>query len=122
MDHHTIYLVRESPGPQYYDGYNDVAWLPLARNILSVTWYSTVIHEAEMALNTKFAWWDDGVHDYDVETVFLHQNGHVVGLGHSSDASAVMYPTYQGIQRNLVNDDCEGVTYLYDTGVTGIVS
>jgi hypothetical protein len=111
-------LVRECPGPQTYDGNNDVAWLALGGCCtLGVTWYGTGPSgpEADMALNTKFTWSTSGG-DYDVETVFLHENGHVAGLGHSSDPSAVMYPSYHGVLRELQCDDINGITSLYPNG------
>lgn len=118
-------LVRESPGRQYFDGLNDVAWMRLQRGILGVTWYSeTELYgpEADMALNTIYAWSVDNTPGtYDIETVFLHENGHVVGLGHSDVAEAVMYTPYQVLRRSLANDDKEGVTYLYDSQITGVV-
>lgn len=114
-------LVRGG-GPQYFDGLNDVAWMRLGGNTLGVTWYSTTIDEADMALNPKFAWANDGVSDFDAQAVFLHENGHVVGLGHSDDINAVMYPYYQGVDRDLDTDDIEGATYLYDSNITGSVS
>ena len=80
-------LVRECQGPQVFDGFNDVAWLELRGCCtLRVTWFGTSMDEADMALNTKFNW----TNDYDPETVFLHENGHVVGLGHSNVVGAVM--------------------------------
>ena len=115
-------LVRECKGPQKFDGNNDVAWLQLAGNVLGVTWFSSSIDEADIALNTNFDWANDGVSDFDTETVFLHENGHVVGLGHSNDAGSVMQPIYDGVDRDLGTDDNEGATYLYDSDVTGSVS
>ena len=117
-------LVRECKGPQKFDGNNDVAWLQLAGNILGVTWFSSSIDEADIALNTNFTW-NDGctnVHDsFDVQTVFLHENGHTVGLGHSDDAGSVLQPVYHGANCDLGTDDNEGATYLYDSDVTGSV-
>lgn len=111
-------LVRECPGPQSFDGNNDVAWLGLQRNVLGVTWYSTTIGESDMALSTSFNW----ATDFDAETVFLHENGDVVGLGHSSLVAAVMYPSYQEGRLTLHQDDKDGATFLYDSAVTGSVS
>ena len=106
-------LVRECPGPQSYDGFNDVAWLPLSGCCtLGVTWYSTSIDEADMALNTKFPWATNG-ENYDVETVYLHENGHVAGLGHSDIEEAVMYAYYSGLRRVLDPDDIAGIIHLY---------
>ena len=107
-------LVRESPGSQYLDGNNDVGWLLLGGSTLGVTWYTTrAPYEADMALNINFSWSNNGVDDYDMETVFLHENGHVVGLGHSGDPAAVMYPYYGGIQRVPGTDDVAGISALY---------
>ena len=39
-----------------------------------------------------------------METVLLHEAGHVVGLSHSDDTSAVMYSTYHGWRRALQAD------------------
>lgn len=106
-------MVRECRGPQVYDGSNDVGWLALGGCCtLGVTWYSTTRDEADMVLNTKFPWSTTGG-KYDLETVFLHENGHVAGLGHSSVVAAVMYNSYQGIRRVLHTDDINGITALY---------
>jgi hypothetical protein len=115
-------LVRECKGPQLYDGNNDVGWLRLGPRTLGVTWFGTSTDEADMALNTRFNWANDGTSDYDVETVLLHENGHVVGLGHSDTAGAVMEPVYAGVRQALHQDDEEGTTFLYDSAITGSVS
>ena len=107
-------LVQECRGPQKFDGNNDVAWLALRdANTLGVTWTGTTTDEADMALNTNFPWATDGVNNFDVETVYLHENGHVVGLGHSEDITAIMYPSYQALNRVLQQDDIDGITFLY---------
>jgi len=107
-------LVDECPGGQFFDGNNDVAWVDLAgSNILGVTWYGLSTDEADMALNTDFTWATDGTNHYDIETVMLHENGHVLGLGHSSYSQAVMYSSYHGVLRVLHSDDIAGVSSLY---------
>jgi hypothetical protein len=83
-----------------------------------VTWFDTSAHEADMALNTKFPWSTDGVHDYDVQTVFLHEEGHVAGLGHSTYTTAIMYPSYSGVRQVLGPDDIAGIQSLYPDGAT----
>ena len=107
-------LVQECRGPQKFDGHNDVAWVNLRdSNWLGVTWSGTTTDEADMALNTDFHWATDGVTNFDIETVFLHENGHVVGLGHSEYITAIMYPSYQAPNRVLQPDDIDGITFLY---------
>ena len=118
-------LVRECPGPQFFDGFNDVAWLKLRGGVLGVTWFGTSTDEADIALSTRFSWNDgcvDVADSFDAETVFLHENGHVVGLGHSDDLGSVMQRFYHGADCDLGTDDQEGATFLYDTDITSSVS
>ncbi len=109
-------IVRECPGKQFSDGFNDVAWLPLkGKNTLAVTWFNTNTVEADIAMNTKFDWATDGINHFDAETVFLHENGHVVGLGHSDVTGAVMEAVYAGFRISLHSDDICGIQQLYGT-------
>jgi hypothetical protein len=52
---------------------------------------------------------------YDIETIALHEIGHLLGLAHSSVAGAVMFPTVSANSTNrvLVADDLEGIRRLY---------
>jgi hypothetical protein len=109
-------LVRECPGQQRNDRLNDVGWARLASGILGVTWNTTTIHEADMAINTRYAWSTGCVarpNAFDLESVYLHENGHVAGLGHSTDVNAVMYPSYQTARCVLAQDDKNGIAALY---------
>jgi Matrixin len=109
-------LVKECPGPQVFDRFNDVGWSRLSGSTLGVTWFSTTIDEADMAINTRFPW-STGCTQvpgrFDLQTVFLHENGHVAGLGHSSDINAVMYPSYTTARCALGQDDINGLNSLY---------
>ena len=109
-------LVQECPGAQVKDPYNDVGWLALGGNTLGVTWYTTSDPEADMALNTRFTWKNtcgSGGSGYDVETVFLHENGHVAGLDHVNRADSVMYPSYQSPRCTLYDYDKRSIANLY---------
>lgn len=55
----------------------------------------------------------------DLETVALHEIGHVLGLNHSDDTSAVMYAYYSGIHRTLELDDITGIIDLYSFKING---
>ena len=52
---------------------------------------------------------------YDVETIALHEIGHLLGLQHSSVGGAVMFPTVSSnwTNRALTADDIEGIRRLY---------
>jgi hypothetical protein len=113
-------IVLECPGPQVLDRRNDVGWLPLPPNTLGVTW-STIggWDEADMALSTRVPWsagCTDIAGSFDVQTVLLHENGHVAGLGHASSPSSVMYPSYLGARCSLGPLDQQAISALYPQG------
>uniref|UniRef100_A0A0E0MAM3 Peptidase metallopeptidase domain-containing protein n=1 Tax=Oryza punctata TaxID=4537 RepID=A0A0E0MAM3_ORYPU len=49
----------------------------------------------------------------DLESVAVHEIGHVLGLGHSSSKSSVMYKHYREGKVCLTDDDVNGVQELY---------
>ncbi|GMI77913.1 matrix metalloproteinase [Hibiscus trionum] len=51
----------------------------------------------------------------DLETVAVHEIGHLLGLGHSSVEDAIMYPTVTSRTRKveLGDDDIQGIQSLY---------
>lgn len=53
----------------------------------------------------------------DLESVAIHEIGHILGLGHSSVEEAIMYPTISARTRkvNLADDDINGIQNLYGT-------
>lgn len=119
-------LVDECSGPQQLDGFNDVTFLAIKGPCnavfgctIGVTWYDIVSDEADMAVTTKIAW-NDGCQDLpgslDVQTVIGHENGHVAGLGHSTDPNSIMFTPYSDFQCALGNDDIAGVSALYPAG------
>ena len=109
-------LLSGCPGRQRFDGENGVGWARLQNGTLGVTVYSTSIDEADMGINTRYPW-NLGCQElpasYDLQTVMLHENGHVVGLDHSSDTNAVMYPSYRQADCTLGQDDINGIRSIY---------
>jgi hypothetical protein len=53
----------------------------------------------------------------DLYTVVLHETGHALGLGHSDQPGAVMYPYYR-FAYGLTSDDIAGIQDLYGSPVT----
>ncbi|KAJ9683510.1 hypothetical protein PVL29_019191 [Vitis rotundifolia] len=51
----------------------------------------------------------------DLETVALHEIGHLLGLQHSSVQNAIMFPTISsGVTKGLHDDDIQGIRALYN--------
>jgi matrixin len=110
-------LVKQCAGPQVNDGNNDVGWAGLGGQTLGVTWFTPSSPEADMALNAHFAWkstcGSSGGSGYDVETVILHENGHVAGLDHANRTDSVMFPSYQAPRCTLFDYDKRSLANLY---------
>jgi len=99
-----------------YNGLNTVCWKNEGATGTLATaywWYwisNNIIFEADMVFNDYYPWSTSGS-DYDIETVALHEFGHLVGLAHSS--TGIMYPYYSGIQRSIDSDARAGFLALY---------
>lgn len=66
--------------------------------------------------NTEHVWADGSqVGAFDVETVALHEIGHILGLAHSSVAGSVMFASVSSnsTKRVLTADDLAGIRSLY---------
>jgi hypothetical protein len=61
--------------------------------------------------------WVDGAVDssFDIETIGLHELGHILGLHHSTVEGSVMYPRVAAnlLNRSLTEDDRNGIRNLY---------
>ena len=110
-------IVQECPGPQRLDGFNDVGWARLSRGVLGVTWsVISGVDEADMALSTRVPWHTGCTTvpgSFDAQTVLLHENGHVAGLGHATSTASVMFPFYQGARCSLDLLDQQAIRTLY---------
>ena len=54
----------------------------------------------------------------DIESIALHEIGHLLGISHSTVSTAVMYPYYSNIKRELDSDDVEAIWNLYGYNCT----
>jgi hypothetical protein len=66
--------------------------------------------------------WVDGAvaNGFDIETIALHEIGHLLGLAHTNVSGAVMFPTVSANHTNLTlqQDDLDGIRSLYPTLVS----
>ncbi|WP_437590449.1 matrixin family metalloprotease [Sorangium sp. So ce1000] len=80
------------------------------------------IFDADMVFNdVGFCWNDTGNGGcVDTQSIATHEEGHFLGLNHSSDRNATMTPYYVvgSSMRTIEDDDIEGVCALYPIGGT----
>lgn len=86
--------------------------------VAKCTWYysGNYVIEADINLNMKYQWANSAQSGrYDVWSVFMHEVGHAVGMGHSSSTSAVMYSVAKKnyTRRSLHTYDRQGIAALY---------
>ncbi|CAI5773314.1 metalloproteinase-20 [Podarcis lilfordi] len=66
--------------------------------------------------------WTMGMNGFNLFTVAAHEFGHALGLAHSADPSALMYPTYRYQHPygfHLPKDDVKGIQALYGSRLSG---
>jgi len=87
-------------------------------------WSDCSIHSADIAYNAvTFRFVNrspTGWNEADFKSITVHEMGHVLGLDHSNANGATMLPYYSnGIaERDLSQDDINGVCYLYNKSCT----
>ena len=90
---------------------------PFSRGVLAHAFYpSPPVPESiagDVHFNDTLLWGANDVRRWDVFTVALHELGHSLGLVHSADPDAVMYPLYRGILPGLTAGDVEAVRSIY---------
>lgn len=73
--------------------------------------------ESDIVFNENYSWHcgtgSPGYGKYDLETVSLHEMGHLIGFDHSTESQASMYAYYSGQRRDLHSDDIEGICANY---------
>jgi len=57
---------------------------------------------------------------FDFYSVAAHELGHAIGLNHSTDAAALMYPFYSGPHRYLAPDDLRGIESIYGSRIIAV--
>jgi hypothetical protein len=74
--------------------------------------------DADIQFNAVgFRWGNGASPTVDTQTIALHEEGHFLGLDHTSVRAAVMFASYSGGQNRALNaDDQAGVCFLYPSG------
>ena len=74
--------------------------------------------QVEIHFDEEEPWSNSTTADVDLLTVAAHEIGHSLGLDHSNDPNALMYPSYFGPRRFLGSDDIAGIQSLYGQNET----
>jgi Matrixin len=84
-----------------------------------VYWTGAQIIEADIKVNIRnfqFSYDDIGEpNEVDMESLLIHEFGHVLGLKHISDSSSVMFPylSNDSLRRNLSQEDINSIICEY---------
>jgi MYXO-CTERM domain-containing protein len=95
----------------------------LALTTVTYALESGEIYDADMELNSadnQFTTGDNGV-QFDLLSIVTHEAGHFLGLAHTPDPTATMYPNYiphSTNLRHLAADDIGGICAIYPPGGT----
>lgn len=102
------------------DGLDHLEFGTLDDNVLAITILidgcTPFGRETGMVINDVIPWNCEGPTapgEYDLETVVLHELGHMLGLDHSPERGSIMNSSYHGQQRTLGIDDVNGICALY---------
>lgn len=94
------------------DGINSQGWRAWNMGFLAVACWGGGGGECDVSYNTDYNW-----ALFDIRTVSAHENGHCLGLGHSTDPTAIMYFQLNGTKHQILPDDLAGLCAIYGCDV-----
>lgn len=119
-----------APDAMAADGVSVVGWIseafsertggdPSVVGLTVVRFSSGRVTEADMSLNAQHWGWTaaSSLPRVNLRTILRHEAGHYLGMGHSDEPDATMYPTYGGGVTLFTPDDREGICTLYPVDV-----
>ena len=122
----TSYGGTTTRQPGSYEGQSVIGWVESgwrhsssAIGVTGTRFTSSSIVEADMEMNgVNFTWTTSpgSGSSVNVYSIALHEGGHYMGLGHSSDRAASMYYAYSGGVSTMNADDQAGICALYPGG------
>ncbi len=75
----------------------------------------------DIHFNDAYTWGVGDPSRYDIFSVALHESGHSLGLAHSTNPAAVMYPIYHGIVQGPSDEDIHAIQTLYAPTLRGVL-
>ncbi|XP_050518959.1 matrix metalloproteinase-18-like [Diabrotica virgifera virgifera] len=113
----TITVVPKQHYFRYNCQGNDECPFKFTSGVLAHSYFPPTSGCIEIHMNSNLTW------DFSLNStaegrtnffaVLLHEVGHALGLAHSSDKKAVMYPFYETFPSHITDDDKRGLEKLY---------
>ena len=98
------------------DGENHILWGDLGDYVFAPLARTHIHAQGQKIIDADIIFNENAVYQWTEQALWptaLHEIGHFLGLGHTTNIYAIMHPTASSSRTDLGSDDIEGITFLY---------